>query len=66
MVLFPLVDCQAMGIDTRVKSRFSESSYVCARTRVCCLLSFTQKLAHACYEVMGDDNDNYYKKRDGI
>ena len=38
---------------------------LCQDTRL--LLAFVYpELAHVCYEVMGDDNDNYYKRRDGI
>jgi len=55
MVYFP-VDCQTMGIDTRVNSRFSSPPMLCRDASAAALVY--PKMAHACYEVMGNDNDN--------
>ena len=63
MVIFP-VDCQAMGIDTRVKSRFSVLLCLCQDASAACFR--LPKLAHACYEVMGNDNDNITKSVKGF
>lgn len=74
MVDFP-VDCQAMGIDTNPSpppshafqpSSSSSSRHV--RLSVCLLplvlLTPKEKMAHACYEVMGDEQRQYHKKHD--
>ena len=63
MVCFP-VGCQAMGIDTRVKSRFFSPPMLCRDASAAALVY--PRMAHACYEVMGNDNDNNTKSVMGL
>jgi ATP-binding cassette, sub-family E, member 1 len=59
-VSFPRRIARQWASTPESKSRFSVLLYACATTRL--LLAFVYpRMAHACYEVMGNDNDNITK-----